>query len=120
MSYLLPIVNGKQVFTDELKVNDDLNLDFSGYKRLIGIEFFGAEAERIRKWNNKNHVFQLSEANGVKCYSFRVSDRKPQSSYQLNKSVTFYFSKKKYKEFLGIDIFNLEEYRPEFLIGTEI
>jgi uncharacterized protein YuzE len=102
------------VFTDEFEVNENLNLDFGGYKRLIGIEFFGYEAERIRKWSNRNHVFKLAEVNGMKCYSFRISDEEPQSSYQLNKSITFYFSKKKYRGFLGIDIFNLEEYRSEF------
>lgn len=105
------------VFTDELKVNDGLNLDFGGYKRLIGIEFFGDESECIKHWNNKNQVFQLVEKDGVKCYSFRVTDDTPKSSYQLNKGITFYFSNKGYKGFLGLDIFNIDDYRTEFLIS---
>jgi hypothetical protein len=101
-----------------LKVNHDLNLDFGGSKRLIGIEFFGDEAEQIKSWNNKNHVFQFVEKNGIKHYSFRVNTDPPMSSYQLNKGITFYFKKRGYKEFLGLDIFNIDDYRAEFLVGN--
>jgi uncharacterized protein YuzE len=116
MGYLY-LAEDSVVFTDELEVNANINLDFGGHKRLIGIEFFGYEADCIREWSDLSQVFQLAEVNGEQCYSFRVNDDKPQSSYQLNEGVTFYFSQKKHKGFLGIDICNVEAYQAEFLVG---
>jgi hypothetical protein len=105
------------VCTAELAVNSLLNLDFGGKQRLIGIEFFNEEANRLRDLAGQKHVFRVVQNKEHEYFSFRVSDEIRNSSYHLNQAVTFHFCKPNYKGFLGIDIYRTEDYWTEMLTG---
>ncbi|MGH1287681.1 DUF2283 domain-containing protein [Bacillus toyonensis] len=114
--YLIPFTSHIEIeSTEELEENPKLNLDIDQFDRIVGIEFFGENADKLKELTNMSKIYKKKASNdNAYIYSFRVS----QDNYLqkvLFQNVVFYFADKKYEEFIGFDIINPSLYGYEIL-----
>ncbi|EEK80235.1 DUF2283 domain-containing protein [Bacillus cereus] len=103
--YVIPFTSEIEIeSTEELEENPKLNLDIDQFDRIVGIEFFGENADKLKELTNMSKIYKKKASNdNAYIYSFRVS----QDNYLqkvLFQNVVFYFADKKYEEFIGFDI----------------
>ncbi|KAB2454416.1 DUF2283 domain-containing protein [Bacillus sp. CH126_4D] len=114
--YLIPFTSQIEIeSTEELEENPKLNLDIDQFDRIVGIEFFGENARKLKDLTNRSKIYKKKTSNDKECiYSFRLS----QDNYLqkvLFHNIVFYFADKKYEEFIGFDIINPSLYGHEIL-----
>ena len=114
--YVIPFTSEIKIeSTEELEENPKLNLDIDQFDRIVGIEFFGENAHKLKELTNRSKIYIKKASNdNAYIYSFRVS----QDNYLqkvLFHNIVFYFSDKKYEEFIGFDIMKPSLYGYEIL-----
>ncbi|MRB20589.1 DUF2283 domain-containing protein [Bacillus thuringiensis] len=114
--YVIPFTSEIKIeSTEELEENPKLNLDIDQFDRIVGIEFFGENAHKLKELTNMSKIYIKKASNdNAYIYSFRVS----QDNYLqkvLFQNVVFYFADKKYEEFIGFDIMKPSLYGYEIL-----
>lgn len=114
--YVIPFTSEIKIeSTEELEENPKLNLDIDQFDRIVGIEFFGENAHKLKELTNMSKIYIKKASNdNAYIYSFRVS----QDNYLqkvLFHNIVFYFSDKKYEEFIGFDIMKPSLYGYEIL-----
>ncbi|MDQ7235393.1 DUF2283 domain-containing protein (plasmid) [Bacillus pacificus] len=103
--YVIPFTSEIKIeSTEELEENPKLNLDIDQFECIVGIEFFGENAHKLKELTHMSKIYKKKASNdNAYIYSFRVS----QDNYLqkvLFQNVVFYFADKKYEEFIGFDI----------------
>ncbi|MCW1242376.1 MULTISPECIES: DUF2283 domain-containing protein [Bacillus] len=103
--YVIPFTSDIEIeSTEELEENPTLNLDIDQFDRIVGIEFFGENARKLKELANKSKIYIKKTSNDNKyIYSFRLS-QDIHLQKVLFQNVVFYFADKKYEEFIGFDI----------------
>ncbi|MGD6891460.1 DUF2283 domain-containing protein [Bacillus mobilis] len=114
--YVIPFTSEIEIeSTEELEENPKLNLDIDQFDRIVGIEFFGENADKLKELTGMSKIYKKKTSNdNAYIYSFRVS----QDNYLqkvLFQNVVFYFADKKYEEFIGFDIIDPSLYGHEIL-----
>ncbi|MDA2728195.1 DUF2283 domain-containing protein [Bacillus cereus] len=114
--YVIPFTSEIEIeSTEELEENPKLNVDIDQFDRIVGIEFFGENAHKLKELTNMSKIYKKKASNdNAYIYSFRVS----QDNYLqkvLFQNVVFYFADKKYEEFIGFDIIKPSLYGNEIL-----
>ncbi|MGH1256780.1 MULTISPECIES: DUF2283 domain-containing protein [Bacillus] len=114
--YVIPFTSEIEIeSTEELEENPKLNLDIDQFDRIVGIEFFGENAHKLKELTNRSKIYIKKASNdNAYIYSFRVS----QDNYLqkvLFQNVVFYFSDKQYEDFIGFDIMKPSLYGHEIL-----
>ncbi|MDN4592693.1 DUF2283 domain-containing protein [Polycladomyces subterraneus] len=116
--YFTPPYPGCVAETIELEVNSDLILDFDHNGRLVGIEFDGKTADLLYEWAGRKHVFE-------KCfhhdkghfYRFMIAPLPHTVEYVIDQHIVFHFQDDGYKGFVGIDLYNIDDYSESYLVG---
>lgn len=104
--------------TEELTFNPYLNLDYDEKNRLIGIEIFGENARSLFRWSGKSHIFKLCKTDEKQIfYSFRIDEFPSAKVVEVQNGILLHFKDNDCKQFLGIDIYKLDQYSKEYLIG---
>ncbi|MDA2779784.1 DUF2283 domain-containing protein [Bacillus cereus group sp. Bc002] len=114
--YVIPFTSEIEIeSTEELEENPTLNLDIDQFDRIVGIEFFGGNASKLKELTNKSKIYIKKTSNdNTYIYSFRLyQDTHLQKV--LFHNIVFYFSDKKYEEFIGFDIMKPSLYGYEIL-----
>ncbi|PEL40381.1 DUF2283 domain-containing protein [Bacillus wiedmannii] len=118
MAYLYVILFTSEIeieTTEELEENPKLNVDIDQFDRIVGIEFFGENADKLKELTNRSKIYKKKTSNDNSyIYSFRVS----QDNYLqkvLFQNVVFYFADMNYEEFIGFDIIKPSLYGYEIL-----
>ncbi|GAB6442450.1 MULTISPECIES: DUF2283 domain-containing protein [Bacillus] len=103
--YVIPFTSEIEIeSTEELEENPKLNLDIDQFDRIVGIEFFGENACKLKGLTNRNKIYKKKTSNDNSyIYSFRVSQDNHSQKVAFH-HVVFYFADKKYEEFTGFDI----------------
>ncbi|EPC8420173.1 MULTISPECIES: DUF2283 domain-containing protein [Bacillus cereus group] len=114
--YVIPFTSEIEIeTTEELEENPKLNVDIDQFDRIVGIEFFGENADKLKELTNRSKIYKKKTSNDNSyIYSFRVS----QDNYLqkvLFQNVVFYFADKNYEEFIGFDIIKPSLYGYEIL-----
>ena len=79
--YVIPFTSEIEIeSTEELEENPKLNLDIDQFDRIVGIEFFGENARKLKELTNKSKIYIKKTSNdNTYIYSFRLSqDNKKQ------------------------------------------
>ncbi|KAB2442528.1 DUF2283 domain-containing protein [Bacillus luti] len=103
--YIIPFTSHIEVeSTEELEENPKLNVDIDQFDRIVGIEFFGENALKLKELTNRSTIYKKKTSNDKECiYSFRVSRDNPLQKVVFH-HVVFYFSDNQYEDFVGFDI----------------
>ncbi|TPV45972.1 DUF2283 domain-containing protein [Bacillus dicomae] len=103
--YVIPFTSEIEIeSTEELEENPKLNVDIDQFNRIVGIEFFGENARKLKGLTNSSKIYIKKTASDNKyIYSFRLS-QDTHLQKVLFHNIVFYFSDKKYEEFIGFDI----------------
>ncbi|PEI77702.1 hypothetical protein CN572_12320 [Bacillus wiedmannii] len=114
--YVIPFTSEIEIeTTEELEENPKMNVDIDQFDRIVGIEFFGENADKLKELTNRSKIYKKKTSNDNSyIYSFRVS----QDNYLqkvLFQNVVFYFADKNYEEFIGFDIIKPSLYGYEIL-----
>lgn len=114
--YVIPFTSEIEIeSTEELEENPTLNLDIDQFDRIVGIEFFGGNASKLKELTNKSKIYIKKTSNdNTYRYSFRLS-QDTHLQKVLFHNIVFYFSDKKYEEFIGFDIMKPSLYGYEIL-----
>lgn len=114
--YVIPFTSEIEIeSTEELEENPTLNLDIDQFDRIVGIEFFGGNASKLKELTNKSKIYIKKTSNdNTYIYSFRLS-QDTHLQKVLFHNIVFYFSDKKYEEFIGFDIMKPSLYGYEIL-----
>ncbi|BCU83173.1 hypothetical protein JIR001_29560 [Polycladomyces abyssicola] len=117
--YFTPPTPGCVVKTVELEVNSDLMLDFDRNGRLVGIELGGKTSDRLKEWAGRNHIFE-KHFHHDKGYFFRfmMTDLPHTLQYAVVEHVVFHFKDDRYNDFIGIDLYDIDQYSESFLVGN--
>lgn len=118
--YLIPPCTQYVVKTEELEINPDILLDFDENNHIIGLEIRGETITKLKNWVGKNHIFSKPITNNGQWYfCFRISNLHSKKSFSVNNTkIVFHFSDNNYKEFLGLDIYDIEFYSESFLTNS--
>ncbi|MCU5681481.1 DUF2283 domain-containing protein [Bacillus wiedmannii] len=114
--YVIPFTSEIEIeSTEELEENPKLNVDIDQFNRIVGIEFFGENARKLKGLTNRSKIYKKKASNDNKyIYSFRISQ-----DIHLQKvlfhNIVFYFSDKQYEDFIGFDIMKPSLYGHEIL-----
>ncbi|CAM4122398.1 hypothetical protein BAQ48_13810 [Bacillus luti] len=103
--YIIPFTSHIEIeSTEELEENPKLNVDIDQLDRIVGIEFFGENARKLKALTNLSKIYikKTSNKNNY-IYSFRVS-RDNHLQKVVFHHVIFYFSDNQYEDFVGFDI----------------
>ncbi|MFH7830745.1 DUF2283 domain-containing protein [Bacillus luti] len=103
--YVIPFTSEIEIeSTEELEENPKLNVDIDQFDRIVGVEFFGGNALKLKELTNRSTIYKKKTSNDKECiYSFRVSQDNSLQKVVFH-HVIFYFADKKYEEFIGFDI----------------
>ncbi|MCU5516181.1 DUF2283 domain-containing protein, partial [Bacillus wiedmannii] len=73
--YVIPFTSEIEIeSTEELEENPKLNLDIDQFDRIVGIEFFGENAHKLKELTNRSKIYIKKASNdNAYIYSFRVS-----------------------------------------------
>ena len=114
--YVIPFTSEIEIeSTEELEENPKLNLDIDQFDRIVGIEFFGENASKLKGLTNRSKIYKKETSNDNNyIYSFRVSQENHLQKVLFH-NIVFYFSDKKYEEFIGFDIMKPSLYGHEIL-----
>ena len=114
--YVIPFTSEIEIeSTEELEENPKLNLDIDQFDRIVGIEFFGENASKLKGLTNRSKIYKKETSNDNNyIYSFRVSQENHLQKVLFH-NIVFYFSDKKYEEFIGFDIMKPSLYGYEIL-----
>lgn len=114
--YVIPFTSEIEIESiEELEENPNLNLDIDQFDRIVGIEFFGENARKLKELTNKSKIYIKKTSNdNTYIYSFRLS-QDTHLQKVLFHNIVFYFSDKKYEEFIGFDIMKPSLYGYEIL-----
>lgn len=114
--YVIPFTSEIEIeMTGELEENPKLNVDIDQFDRIVGIEFFGENARKLKGLTNRSKIYIKKTSNDNKyIYSFRLS-QDTHLQKVLFHNIVFYFSDKKYEEFIGFDIIDPSLYGHEIL-----
>ncbi|WP_370197215.1 DUF2283 domain-containing protein [Bacillus anthracis] len=114
--YVIPFTSEIEIeSTEELEENPTLNLDIDQFDRIVGIEFFGENARKLKELTNKSKIYIKKTSNdNTYIYSFRLS-QDTHLQKVLFHNIVFCFSDKKYEEFIGFDIMKPSLYGNEIL-----
>ncbi|HFU7054914.1 TPA: DUF2283 domain-containing protein [Bacillus cereus] len=114
--YVIPFTSEIEIeSTEELEENPKLNLDIDQFDRIVGIEFFGENASKLKGLTNRSKIYIKKTSNDNNyIYSFRVSQQNHLQKVAFH-HVVFYFADKKYEEFIGFDIIKPSLYGYEIL-----
>ncbi|MFU2032239.1 hypothetical protein CN582_10165 [Bacillus wiedmannii] len=114
--YVIPFTSEIEIeSTEELEENPKLNVDIDQFDRIVGIEFFGESADKLKELTNRSKIYKKKTSNdNTYIYSFRLS-QDTHLQKVLFQNVVFYFADKKYEEFIGFDIIKLSLYGHEIL-----
>lgn len=114
--YVIPFTSEIEIeSTEELEENPKLNVDIDQFNRIVGIEFFGENAHKLKELTNMSKIYKKKASNdNAYIYSFRVSEDNYLQKV-LFQNVVFYFADKKYEEFIGFDIMKPSLYGYEIL-----
>lgn len=96
-------------FTDELEENPKIMLDIDNQGRIVGIEFFGELSNLLKEFVKQKKIYRKKTYKDKTIYSFRINSNDYLKTVSL-KGITFYFADEMYKEFLGLDIVEIEQY----------
>lgn len=91
--------------TDELEVNEYLELDIDEQDRVVGIEVFGPIALELSKLAGFTQIY--TKDGGI--YSFRLNKQEVNQKFHY-KGIDFCFSDEKFESFVGLDIVDLNKY----------
>ncbi|MGN5652247.1 DUF2283 domain-containing protein [Bacillus sp. Brlt_9] len=114
--YVIPFTSEIEIeSTEELEENPKLNVDIDQFDRIVGIEFFGENASKLKGLTNRSKIYKKKTSNDKECiYSFRVSQDNPLQKVVFH-HVVFYFADNQYEEFIGFDIMNPSLYGYDIL-----
>ncbi|KLA32279.1 DUF2283 domain-containing protein [Bacillus cereus] len=114
--YVIPFTSEIEIeSTEELEESPTLNLDIDQFDRIVGIEFFGENARKLKELANRSKIYIKKTSNdNTYIYSFRLS-QDTHLQKVLFQNVVFYFADKKYEEFIGFDIMKPSLYGYEIL-----
>lgn len=114
--YVIPFTSEIKIeSTEELEENPKLNLDIDQFDRIVRIEFFGENACKLKGLTNRNKIYKKkTSSDNTYIYSFRLS-QDTHLQKVLFHNIVFYFSDKKYEEFIGFDIVNPSLYGYDIL-----
>ncbi|EOP07240.1 DUF2283 domain-containing protein [Bacillus sp. WC2507] len=114
--YVIPFTSEIEIeSTEELEENPKLNLDIDQFDRIVGIEFFGENASKLKGLTNRSKIYIKKTSNDNNyIYSFRVSQENHLQKVAFH-HVVFYFADKKYEGFIGFDIIKPSLYGYEIL-----
>lgn len=114
--YVIPFTSEIEIeSTEELEENPNLNLDIDQFDRIVGIEFFGENARKLKGLTNRSKIYKKKASNdNTYIYSFRLSQGIHLQKV-LFQNVVFYFADKKYEEWIGFDIIEPSLYGHEIL-----
>ncbi|ALQ66774.1 DUF2283 domain-containing protein [Bacillus thuringiensis] len=103
--YMIPFTSEIKIeSTEELEENPKLNVDIDQFDRIVGIEFFGENARKLKELTKKSKIYIKKTSNDNNyLYSFRLS-QDTHLQKVLFHNIVFYFADKKYEEFIGFDI----------------
>lgn len=73
--YVIPFTSEIEIeSTEELEENPTLNLDIDQFDRIVGIEFFGENARKLKELTNKSKIYIKKTSNdNTYIYSFAKS-----------------------------------------------
>lgn len=114
--YVIPFTSEIEIeSTEELEENPTLNLDIDQFDRIVGIEFFGGNARKLKELANRSKIYIKKTSNdNTYIYSFRLS-QDTHLQKVLFHNIVFYFSDKQYEDFIGFDIMKPSLYGHEIL-----
>ncbi|PKJ53327.1 DUF2283 domain-containing protein [Bacillus sp. SN10] len=114
--YVIPFTSEIEIeSTEELEDNPNMNLDIDQFNRIVGIEFFGENARKLKGLTNRSKIYiKKTSNNHTYIYSFRLSQDNHSQKVAFH-HVVFYFADKKYEEFIGFDIIKLSLYGYDIL-----
>ncbi|OJE39193.1 hypothetical protein BAQ47_13435 [Bacillus tropicus] len=114
--YVIPFTSEIKIeSTEELEENPNLNVDIDQFNRIVGIEFFRENARKLKGITNMNKIYIKKTLNdNTYIYSFRLSQDNHLQKVLFH-NIVFYFSDKKYEEFIGFDIINPSLYGYDIL-----
>lgn len=100
--YVIPFTSEIKIeSTEELEENPNLNVDIDQFNRIVGIEFFRENARKLKGITNMNKIYIKKTLNdNTYIYSFRLSQDNHLQKVLFH-NIVFYFSDKKYEEFIG-------------------
>lgn len=75
----------------------------------MGIEFFGELSNLLKEFVKQKKIYRKKTYKDKTIYSFRINSNDYLKTVSL-KGITFYFADEMYKEFLGLDIVEIEQY----------
>lgn len=103
--YIIPFTSHIEIeSTEELEENPKLHVDIDQFDRIVGIEFFGENARKLKALTNMCKIYKKKTSNDKECiYSFRISQDNPLQKVVFH-HVVFYFSDNQYEDFVGFDI----------------
>lgn len=103
--YVIPFTSEIEIeSTEELEENPKLNVDIDQFDRIVGIEFLGENARKLKALTNLSKIYIKKTSNKNNCiYSFRVSQDNPLQKVVFH-HVIFYFADNQYEDFIGFDI----------------
>ncbi|KAA0764592.1 DUF2283 domain-containing protein [Bacillus sp. SH5-2] len=103
--YVIPFTSEIKIeSTEELEENPKLNVDIDQFDRIVGIEFFGENARKLKALTNLSKIYKKKTSNNNNyIYSFRISQDNHLQKVALH-HVVFYFADNQYEEFIGFDI----------------
>ncbi|MGG0300825.1 DUF2283 domain-containing protein [Bacillus albus] len=114
--YVIPFTSEIEIeSTEELEENPNLNLDIDQFDRIVGIEFFGENADKLKELTNMSKIYKKkTSSDDTYIYSFRIS-QDIHLQQVLFHNIVFYFVDKKYEECIGFDIIKPSLYGHEIL-----
>ncbi|MED2036035.1 DUF2283 domain-containing protein [Bacillus wiedmannii] len=114
--YVIPFTSDIEIAsTEELEESPTLNLDIDQFDRIVGIEFFGENADKLKELTNRSKIYKKKTSNDNKyIYSFRISQDNHLQKVLFH-NIVFYFSDKHYEDFIGFDIMKPSLYVHEIL-----
>lgn len=96
--------------TDELEVNSSLELDIDQNDRVVGIEFFGQPVSKVSKLAGSKKIYKKIED----VFTLRFSEEIVKTKFRF-KGIDFCFADNEFKEFIGIDVVDLDKYDKDLL-----
>ncbi|KXY79828.1 MULTISPECIES: DUF2283 domain-containing protein [Bacillus] len=114
--YVIPFTSEIKIESiEELEENPKLNVDIDQFHRIVRIEFFGENACKLKELTNSSKIYKKkTSSDNTYIYSFRLS-QDTHLQKVLFHNIVFYFSDKKYEEFIGFDIVNPSLYGYDIL-----
>ncbi|WP_342718430.1 DUF2283 domain-containing protein [Bacillus paramycoides] len=73
--YVIPFPSEIEIeSTEELEENPKLNVDIDQFDRIVGIEFFGENARKLKGLTNRSKIYiKKTSSDNTYIYSFRLS-----------------------------------------------